>query len=228
MSRDSNRADLAGTFGDRRNPVAVVRWEKKVEEVSLMGNTPRWPRSARSIAQAAIVIGAVGLVWLALTITGIVDIPACQGSGRGTCGFVVSALAIAALLIFGGATLGTWLVVVTGRTVGRFDQVRRYGRWLSLRERKNASRDAHDLSIEVEYHDGSGGSLAGIEIACVVVGTDATAHRLGNATAVTDELGRAAVDVHVPQTPTMVTVRASVPSNPGIKSAGGVFLVGAP
>jgi hypothetical protein len=180
------------------------------------------------VVQAAAVVGTVGLVWVALTGIGVIDIPACQGSGRDTCGYVVSALAVAALLIFAGATLGTWIVVSVGRSIGRFDQVRRYGRWLSLRERRHRSGDTHDLSIEVEYHDGSGGPLEGIEIACVVVGTDATAHRLGNATAITDKSGRAAVDVRVPHTPTMVSVRASVPSNPGVKSAGGVFLVGAP
>ncbi len=193
-----------------------------------MGDTPRWPRAARSIVQAAAVIGAIGLIWLGLTGTGIIEIPACRGSGRDTCGFVVSALGLVAVLIFIGAALGTWFVVAVGRSVGRVVQTQRYGRWLSLRKCREGTADAHDLSIEVEYHDGSGGPVAGIEIACVVVGTDATAHRLGNATAITDESGKAAVDVHVPHTPTMVTVHASVPSNPGVKSAGGVFLVGAP
>lgn len=191
-----------------------------------MGNAPHWPRAARSIVQAAAVIGAVGLVWLVLTGTGVVEIPACRGAGRDTCGFVVSALGIVAVLIFVVAAVGTWLVVEIGRSYGRAVQVRRYGRWLSLRERKDGSLDTHDLSIQVEYHDGSGGPLAGVEIACVVVGMDATARRLGGATAITDDSGTAAVDVHVPQTPTMVTVHASVPSNPGVKSAGGVFLVG--
>jgi hypothetical protein len=193
-----------------------------------MGNTPHWPRTARSIIQAAAVIGAVGLVWLVLTGTGVVEIPACREAGRDTCGFVVTALGIAAVLIFVVAAAGTWLVVTVGRSVGRAIQVRSYGRWLSLRERKEGSHDTHDLSIQVEYHDGSGGPVAGIEIACVVVGMDATARRLGNATAITDDSGVAAVDVHVPKTPTMVTVHATVPSNPGVKGVGGIFLVGAP
>ena len=191
-----------------------------------MGNTPRWPRTARSIVQAAAVIGAIGVLWLVLTWSGLVPVPACDRADG--CGFVVSALGIVAIVIFAVATIGTWTVVMIGRSFGSVWQAHRYGRWLSLRERRRYSIDPHDLSIEVEYHDGSGGPLAGVEIACVIVGMDAKAHRLGNATAVTDETGTAALDVYVPNTPTMVTVHASVPSNPGIKSVGGVFLVGVP
>ncbi len=191
-----------------------------------MGDTPRWPQTAKSIIQAAVVIGAVGALWLLLTGTGLVTVPACDRAGDDGCGFVVSALGIVAIVIFAVATIGTWIVVMIGRSFGSVGQARRYGRWLSLRERKRESIDPHDLSIEVEYHDGSGGPLAGVEIACVIVGTDAKRHRLGNATAVTDETGTAALEVYVPNTPTMVTVHASVPSNPGIKSVGGVFLVG--
>jgi hypothetical protein len=139
---------------------------------------------------------------------------------------VVLALLIGGAALFVITVAATLGIVKASRAVGKALELRRYGRWLSLRERDESGGDRTNLAVEVEYHDATGGGLAGVEIAYVVTGRDPVEAVRSRATVITDSNGVATIPVHVNAAPAIVTVRVGVPSNPAVKGTTGVFLVG--
>ena len=193
-----------------------------------MGESSKWPRSVIAAVRAAAVIGSVGVAWLLAVLVGVIDVAACDASGSGSCGFVLVALGLGAFAVSVVSGLVTWAVVEAGRAMSSMEQLHRYGRWLSLRERKGGqSRGTlQELVIEVVYHDATGGTVAGIAIAYEIVGINPRIHDAGAATVVTDRDGVALIPVNVQSVPSIVTLHAEVPGNPAVKDVGGVFVVG--
>jgi hypothetical protein len=188
-----------------------------------MDGSPRLPRSIRSLLNAAAVIGGVAVIWILAVSFGPVDVPACEG---GSCGFVVLALLIGGTALLAIAITATLGIVKTSRSVGKALELRRYGRWLSLREGEDRGSGRTNLAVEVEYHDATGGDRSGIEISYVVTGRDPVEAVRSQSTVITDSSGVGVIPVHVSAAPAIVTVRVGVPSNPAVKGATGVFLVG--
>jgi hypothetical protein len=172
---------------------------------------------------AAAVVGGIAVLWILAVTIGPFDVPACDD---GACGFVLLALLIGGAALFGIAVGVTLAVVKVSRAVGKAIELRRYGRWLTLREGAEREGGGSALVVEVEYHDATGGDLSGIEISYLVSGRDPVQAVRSQSTVTTDPSGFATIPVHVTAAPAIVTVRVGVPSNPAIKGASGVFLVG--